>query len=502
MKQACRRFVVLAAVLILASCTLLSDLSRKKSGGPAAPEVVNIVHIEAPWARSFGGTGSDSGICVIADQYSRLFLAGNFTGIVNFNPATNPQDTNSTNYSFLDAYLSRYDCSGNYYWTRTFGGNDENFPYGVALSSSGDCYLTGAFSGTVDFDTGSNTNMIASGGNYDVFITKFDISGNWIWTRTFGSLNAEYGRAISTDPSDNVFVTGTFSSNCDFDPSAGVDMKAPSAPNSSDVFLVKLKADGSYAWSIVCGGAGDEQVTGLSVDSDGNAYISGFFNGTADFDPSGGVDNRTAVGDYDCFLLKIMANGSYGWVKTFGGAGEDVIRSVASDRDNNVYVAGYYNATVDFDPSAGVNNLTSAGGADVFVSKFQSNGNYIWTDSFGGTGDERGMGVTTDISNNVYVAGYFSGTCDFDPSAGINNIAVIGGYDAFLSQFRQDGSYSWTKQFGGLASEYGLSVSCNRGGNVFMTGYFSGTCDFDPTTASSNITSKGALDVFLVNSTW
>ena len=164
-------------------------------------------------------------------------------------------------------------------------------------------------------------------------------------------------------------------------------------------------------------------------------------------------------GSYDIFVSKYDSSGNYQWTKAFGGSGNDWAYSVATDSSGNVYITGVFQTTVDFDPGAGVDNRTSAGSNDTFLSKYDASGNYQWTRAFGGTGSDLVYSVATDSSGNVYIAGYFRNTVDFDPGAGVDNRTSAGECDAFLSKYDASGNYQWTKAFGGTGSDAADSVA-------------------------------------------
>ena len=172
--------------------------------------------------------------------------------------------------------------------------------------------------------------------------------------------------------------------------------------------------------------------------------------------------------------------------RAVGGTGTDSGRSVALDGSGNVYVTGGFSETVDFDPGAGIVELTSAGSFDVFVSKLDANGNLLWARRVGGTSDDSGGGVVVDGSGNVYVTGhFFSGTVDFDPGAGIVELTSAGFYDVFVLKLNGSGDFVWARHMGGSGSDVGNAVAGDAAGNVYITGYFNGTADFDPGAGTS-----------------
>ena len=263
----------------------------------------------------------------------------------------------------------------------------------------------------------------------------------------------------------------------------------------------------TYAWSSaqasvsVFGGTSGDYSRSIAVDSSGNVYTTGYFYGTADFDPGAGTSNLTSAGSYDVFVSKLDSSGNFLWAKSFGGTSSDHGYSIAVDSSGNVYTTGNFNGTVDFDPGAGTSNLTSAGNADVFVSKLDSSGNFLWAKSFGGTSFDISYSIAVDSSGNVYTTGYFSGAADFDPGAGTTTLTPAVGPDVFVSKLDSSGNFVWAKSFGGTSSDYGYSIAVDSSGNVYTTGPFTGAADFDPGAGTTTLTSAGSFDVFVLKLT-
>ncbi|SVE51796.1 uncharacterized protein METZ01_LOCUS504650, partial [marine metagenome] len=232
---------------------------------------------------------------------------------------------------------------------------------------------------TVDFDPGSGTTNLTSNGGKDVFVSKLDSSGDLVWAKSFGGTSTESGYG-AVDSSGNVYTTGTFRNTVDFDPGAGT---ANLTSNGIyDVFVSKLDSSGNYVWAKSFGGTNSDVGRSVAVDSSGNVYTTGYFKSTpGDFDPGSGTANLTSNGVHDVFVSKLDSSGNYVWAKSFGGSGHDYGHSVAVDSSGNVYTTGFFNGTVDFDPGAGTAENTSTGGIDVFVSKLDSSGDYVWAKS-------------------------------------------------------------------------------------------------------------------------
>ena len=188
--------------------------------------------------------------------------------------------------------------------------------------------------------------------------------------------------------------------------------------------------------------------------------------------------------------------GNFLWAKNSGGTGSDWGNSLATDSEGNVYTTGRFEGTADFDPGAGTFNLTSAGFEDIFISKLDSQGNFLWARKFGSSGFDFGTSIATDSEGNVYTTGSFQGTIDFDPGAGTFNLTSIEG-NLFVSKLDSQGNFEWAQNFGGFGFNRGNSLATDSVGNVYTTGSFQGTADFDPGAGTFNLTSAGGEDIFI-----
>jgi len=191
------------------------------------------------------------------------------------------------------------------------------------------------------------------------------------------------------------------------------------------------------------------------------------------------------------------AEAVYSFTKTMGGTDQDVGQSVAVDSSGNVYITGSFRVTADFDPGAGTDNHTAVGEEDIFLTKINADGSYGYTKTMGGTDQDLGRSVAVDSSDNVYITGSFRVTADFDPGAGTDNHTAVGEEDIFLTKINFDGNYDLTKTFGGTDQDVGRLVVVDDSVNVYLTGYFLETVDFDPGAGTDNHTAVGLKDIYL-----
>ncbi len=354
------------------------------------------------WVRTWGPSvvanaagGAEGYNVVVSGNY--LYVAGDFSGDqTDFNPWGNhdwhQNHLPSSGPIFFDAFLSKFDLNGNFQWAKTWGGEGYDDGPGVAVDGAGSVYVAGMYaSQTINFDPAGGSGGLGhpahdSGIIVDVFLSKFDASGNFQWVKTWGEQGTEDAMGtVVVDGANNVYVAGRFASvNCDFNPGPGgtpdyhsthnpapvVSPTLQQKDNALDAFLSEFASDGTFQWANTWGGNGSDNDMGLAVDGTGHVYASGWFSGTVDFDPGNGVDSHTSNGQHDAFLSQFDSSGTLQWAKTWGGSGDDTSVVTLDGTTGHVYAAGGFVGAVDFDPGSGLDNHTSNGGSDAFLSKF------------------------------------------------------------------------------------------------------------------------------------
>ena len=318
---------------------------------------------------------------------------------------------------------------------------------------------------------------------------------NYRWARSIGATSNDQGKGIVTDQLGNVYITGEFRNTVDFDP--GTSVFNLTSNGAQDIFIEKLDSSGNLIWAKNIGGTGGDQGNSITIDTAGNIFITGQFQHTVDFDPGVGISNLASTGSTDIFVLKLDSSGNFIWAKGFGGTGTDVGLSIATDLIGNIYTTGYFAGSADFKPGPGSTFLTSNGGYDVFVQKLNPNGNFIWAKGMGGSTFDYGRSISVDSSGNVYLIGDFRGTADFFSGSGAVYLTSRGSSDVFVQKFNTSGIFVWVKQMGGVGTDVGQAITTDSFGNIYSTGYFEGTANFDPGAGTANLTSNGSSDVFV-----
>ena len=395
-------------------------------------------------------------------------------------------------------FLTQKLSAQNFEWAKQLGGTTNDEGIAITMDASGNVLTTGRFTATADFDPGNGTFNLTSVGSRDVFISKLNANGNFVWAKQLGGTVDEIANSIITDAVGNVYVLGNFEDTADFDPSAST-FNLTSA-GGEDIFIVKLDATGNFVWAKQVGGTNNDLGYGITTDPSGNIYLTGFFEDTVDFDPGAGVFNFTSAGFNDAFILKLDASGNFIWAKQFAGTSSVSANAIDIDSSGMVYVAGDFYETADFDPNAGIFNLTAAGNFnDIFVCKLDSSGNLVWAKQMGGNGIDIARAIAIDASGNVFTTGDFRAVADFDPGTGAFPLTPIGLQDAFISKLDTSGNFVWAKQFGSTDIVLGNSITTDATGKVFSTGHFQGTADFDPGSGTYNFTPQGLGDAFITS---
>ncbi len=315
------------------------------------------------------------------------------------------------------------------------------------------------------------------------------------WVQAVGGKLDDDGKSIAVDAMGNVYTVGSFQNTIDFDP--GPDTMTLSAVGFYDIFIQKFDADGNFLWAKSCGGNQYNVGNSIAVDAVGNVYTTGYFQSTIDLDPGPDEVNVTAVGGSDIFVLKLDTEGNFLWAKTFGGIGTDVGNALVVDAAANVYITGFFRNTVDFDPGINDTRLSAVGGSDIFVLKLDAKGDFFWAKSYGGNGADVGYSIVIDAARNVYTSGSFADKVDFDPGTTVMDITAVGLNDVFVQKLDAFGNFVWAKSFGGNRYDYGHSIALDAARNVYTTGYFQDTVDFDPGPDSMILVAVGNSDVYI-----
>ncbi|MFI5218673.1 MAG: SBBP repeat-containing protein [Bacteroidia bacterium] len=379
-------------------------------------------------------------------------------------------------YTFIALlFISLQSQCQNYSWAKQAGGTDADEAYSVAYDNSGNSYITGSFSGTATFQT----TMLTSAGGTDMFLAKYDPSGNLIWVQQAGHNANQQGHMVATDNSGNVYVAGEFEGSITF------GAQTLTSSGLMDIFLVKYDAGGSVQWVFNGGSSGMDAANSLKTDAAGNIYMTGNFENVLYFGPL----NLISTGYTDIFVTKFNSFGGMLWLVRAGGVLEDDGHGLAVDNSGNVCITGYFQQVATFG-SLTLNAVNTM--KDIFIAKLTTNGIFIWAVRAGGLDDDGGYEADADAAGNFYVAGSFKGTSQF---GSININSNNGTEDMFVTMVDGSGIFYWATGGGGLGTDKAYSLAWSATGKLFCTGSYEGTATFGSTTLNS----AGDKDIFITS---
>ena len=355
--------------------------------------------------------------------------------------------TTSYGAGYEDVLLLKYNSSGNLLWYKTWGGYNYDYGRGIAVDGSGNAFITGS---TDSYGTGNN----------NVFLLKYDSSGNLLWYKTWGSSENAGGSGIALDSSGNIFITGSTYSY---------------GAGNRDTLVLKYDSSGSLLWNKTWGGSGDDWGNGIALDGSGNAFITGF-------------TDSYGTGNNDAFLLKYNSSGNLLWYKTWGGSDRDYGYEIALDGLGKAYITG-------------VTYSYGLGNSNAFLLKYDSFGNLLWYKTWGGDsyGDYAyGYGIAVDGSGNTFITGTYTSYGPYD-------------VDGILLKYDSSGDLLWEKTWevsDDDSGESGFGIALDALGNAFITGetYNYGEFDVSLLKYGVDIDEDGLTDGWEVkyglNATW
>jgi hypothetical protein len=446
--------------------------------------------------KTAGNSGFDLDKLVIIDRNKYVISAGEFVGQVDFDFGPGTYNLTETG-NQRDIFISKIDTGGSFIWAKQIGGTLDEELTSIINDKQGNIYISGIFQNTVDFDPGPGiVNMTST--FTSTFILKLDTDGNFIWVKQLPNKV----QSITLDEDNDLVLTGYFSGTKDFDPGPGTFAISTNSLNTIDVFVLKLDSAGNFIWVkqlFTNTGTYSEAFT-VRTDRQQNIYVSGSFGNTVDFDPGPAVFTQTSVGMEDIYVLKLDKNGNFIWAKQMGGIYSDRSFSMELDSAGNIYNTGWFQNTVDFDPGPGIFLLSTATiHINAYLSKLDNNGNFVYAKQIvSPTASVAGRAVTIDRRGDVYFGGEFDlGQVDFDPGPGTLYYGTMFG-GLYITKLDAGGNFIWTKVFEDNGGPGLRSITTDILRNLYVTGEFGSTVDFDPNSSVYYSTSNGLSDIFIL----
>ena len=353
------------------------------------------------------------------------------------------------------------------------GGIGSDAGQSIVVDSNKNIFITGYFRDTATFN---GVNVISAGGA-DIFIAKYNNSGVLQWIKTAGGTSDDTSNDIAIDGSGNVYITGMFQGIAEFDTST------LASAGMEDFFIAKYDNLGALEW--VQQGSGSFPDTGVDViaNVNGDVYVTGFFNANTTFSGT----TLTSSGGADVFFAKYNTAGVLQWIQKVGGSNMDFPYSINIDANGFVYMTGIY---VNGSTKIGTTTLTNSGSTDIFIAKYNPiNSSWVWAQKAGGSGHDAATTLALDNNKNIYLTGHFENTLNI----GGNSINSYGDRDAFIAKYDSSGNFLWVRKIGGLNEDDSNDIEVDTDGNIYVTGFFNDTANFQTTTRNS----AGGADIFI-----
>lgn len=320
-------------------------------------------------------------------------------------------------------------------WSAIWGSKAEEGVNGIALEGGGSTYVVGYTFGA--FDGESNA------GDKDAFLSKYDASGNRLWTQIFGTSSADEAHDVSLSPGGHIYVVGdTWGA-----------FKGSVNQGASDIFVAKLSPNGRIVWLRQYGSSSFDEARGVHAPGDELIYVAGL--------AASPIDGEPHTGGRDLLLSRFRSNGIRLWTRMWGSTTHDYGNAVAADSSGNAYVTGFTYGSIDKQPFAG--------STDIFLTKYSVSGTKQWTAMWGAKGQDQGRGISVGAADAVYVTGQ---------GGGFHGQQGLGSTDVFLTKFSAADTWLWTRIFGSTSADEGFDVHAGPDGLVYVTGH-APTADFD-----------------------
>jgi hypothetical protein len=443
----------------------------------------------AVWASANSGTGSMGESFVAVDGAGNIYLAGYFSGTINFAGTGDGGLGSLTSAGASDIFIAKFSPAGVPQWSKRFGDASTQYIWALAVDVAGNLFVTGEFGGTLELagsDGGAGTLVAANADYYSGFVAKFDTSGDYQWGLAFGNgLASTVGSGIAVDNLGGVAITGNFRSGVSFSRAGDGGTDTLTSAGSDDVLVAKFGVDGTYLWSRQFGDHEPQDGQAIAADAAGNLYVTGYYFGTVTFpDADGGSTSwvaPSAANSESVFLVKLDPDGDSLWSKGYGAQSVQGTQTVAVTPAGDVYAAHSGDGNVDFagPADAGPNVLVGQGLDDIFVAKFDTNGNYAWGHQYGDAANQTISALAVDGAGGVVLTGNFQGSVNFAGSAdaGAATLTSASGSELFVAKLTSGGASVWSQAYA-TGSPLRLAVdSCSD--DLLLAGdYTSGSLTF------------------------
>lgn len=445
------------------------------------------------WAREIQGSSNEQIGELNTDAFGNLYITGVFSGTADFNPATGSSNVyNLTSSGGADGFIVKLDSQGIFQWAIALGDVGDDAIIGVDFDDSQNVIITGWITGSTDADPDTGVYLISSSpaSASDIFVISYSPTAQFNWAGTMGGNFDDYASDVRA-ANGRIVVSGYYGGSIDLDFGSGSAVFQSNG--ARDGFMSVYSEAGNYLWGVSIGDVDFDYLGTLDIGADGKVFAAGQFEGTVDFDPGQGAELVSSVGYRDAFLWVLDSLGNYSAVYIYSGSGDESIGDFLVDAAGNVYLTGSFSGSMDIDPGAAVNMVTASGFDDAFTAKLSSTGNYVWSYISNGSDAESGQVIKLSPSGLLIHQTIFNADIDADPSTSTQTYTSAGNHDFLLSCTDTAGGLIWAFRIGGQYNDFGLAMVVSNNGILYSAGTFQGTVDFDPGSATVNLSAPNIL---------
>ncbi|MDD4310081.1 MAG: SBBP repeat-containing protein [Candidatus Cloacimonetes bacterium] len=417
------------------------------------------------WANHASGSNYDEGKSVAVGADGSSYVAGCFYGDISFG------NTSLTSQGGSDLIVAKLDPQGNWLWAKQVGDAENQEANGIAIDNSGGIYVCGMFNGTASF---GQTTLTSD--NRDICIAKIDGEGNWLWAKKAGGNSDDSANAIAVDSTNGIYLTGIVKNLAFFG-----NIQNASENTGGDGYVAKLDSEGNWLWVLRADGISPGY--GITADTNGYIYVTGRFDGYVAF----GEIHLTSLSYSDIYVLKVSAAGAWIWAKSAGGTGIEHGKAITTDSLGNIYLTGYLGSN---STNFGQINLSQIGLNDLFIAKLDPEGNWLWAEVSGSTGNDCGWGICCDAVDNFYITGITGMTANF-----LGYPLPLSCF--FIGKFNSDGLGlgAWQPSLSTTSgSTTGYCLASDGEGGIYCAGSYQGSFMVD----GILIANSGLTDLFVV----
>lgn len=453
------------------------------------------------WARTAKGALGVFPKGISIDGADNIVSGGNFDGTVDFDPGPGvfnlvsnvPLGGGSNGHVFLQ----KLDQDGNFEWAVSWGDDLGNTRLNsLATDVDGNVYSIGTYEGEVDFDPSPVDSFQTQPGSRGFYIHKMDSNGNFVWVRTIGNVSQDQAFQIALDGEANLYIAGKFGGYTDFDPSVNTFYLQGGILHDS--FLLKLTSNGKFRWAKMWTGMWVNEAKCVATDKGDGVFVSGYFGGRMDMDPSPTDSLVLEASDaFDLYLIRLDTLGNFQWASRVGGTGFSRARDLAVDSFGNVVMAGGYSGELILEPDLPSPTIDGIDGG-FFLKKVDGAGTVLWTQVWESTFFQEILALAVNGAGQVYATGQFQDSLDLDPSSAVFELTNAGPLDMFIMELDPSGNFQWGMNIAENGNNLGTGIAVDGSGDILAGGLYGGVVDFDPGNGMALDSTMGFFDMYVL----